>query len=100
MTTLKKALESIGIKSQKRGSSSFEKNLDVYPKNRLGRPVFFYKWILRRRVPKNHAARCCLCGNITGELYTTEKSKEATEIVKSKKIECNTLKVCKLCKGE
>ena len=88
----------------RKGKSYIEKRLDSYPSNRLGKPVQWAKWLVRRKTPKNVNRRCCLCGLSVRKSRVEElkENKELTIKIKEeferKNIDfCSTAKLCAEC---
>lgn len=88
------------IEDQQDERSSFEQRLDEYPSNRLGKPVVWAKWLLRRKLPVNYHQRCCYCGRSDPSVKLSCKShtKIPQGILKEKGVKAQRrLRTCHLC---
>lgn len=99
MSTLKSELERLGLVRIKR-QGIFEELTSSAPVNRLGKPQIWYKWMIRRKTPRNAHIRCCMCGNDNDDigLEETERSREIGLKLDSKKVSHGCLKECSKCR--
>lgn len=78
----------------------FNRRLKEYPTNRTGKPVMWAKWIIRKKLPLNHASRCCLCGWVSNSSALKKRAftKKIQEKVELSGLKCaDRLKVCPHC---
>lgn len=103
MSSLKEQLVSLGLvdaETTKDSRGSFDKAMLTAPINRLGKPQTWYKWLVRKKLPKNMSERCCMCGEygMRDTLERTSESKEAERKLRVlKKMMPSELVVCRLC---
>ena len=104
MSTLKSQLESLGYKDSKaetRGSSNFDDAIKDGPKLENGKIAIWYKWLIRRRLPKNMSDRCCMCGKYMSDgLERTDNSRHVEFELKAKKLKPAVLYECNKCQGK
>lgn len=103
MSTLKEQLSKLGLVDEKDSDNrgSFNKAMKDAPKNRLGKPMIWYKWLVRKRLPSNMSGRCCMCGQYRKSCETLERTDEAKRVERRlKKLKPKPLAVCGLCDEE
>jgi hypothetical protein len=57
-----KAEKSRSRKQQEQREQHIRERIQRYPKNRYGNPYYYARWFVTKRVPKNCAKICALCG--------------------------------------
>ena len=102
MSSLKEQLVKLGIaEDTNEKSGSFDEAIKSAPRNRLGKPQTWYRWLLRKKLPSNMSGRCCMCGTYRKRCETLERTEEAKYVERRlKKLKPKPLAVCGLCREE
>lgn len=99
MATLRSEIKRLGLADSEE-PDEFNQRLKKYPTNRTGKPVMWAKWIVRKKLPRNYASRCCMCGWVSGSsaLKRRAYTKEIQNAVSESGLDCKErLKVCLHC---